>query len=156
MLAERTSCNFTNSFLGHADIAPGNKQDPGILFPWSRLYTEFGVGAWLDDDERTEQAIVQKYRPPHSLPSQVDVRFFLARLVDFGYNLPETLNLTANGGQNSAEDNNYWAQISDVVKAFRGHFSGNSRPETYDHKGVTEIDQFWAWALTAKYKLMKN
>ncbi len=37
------------NFVGHADIAPGRKIDPGPRFPWERLY-QLGFGAWFDDD----------------------------------------------------------------------------------------------------------
>jgi N-acetylmuramoyl-L-alanine amidase len=32
--------------LGHSDVAPGRKEDPGERFPWERLHKE-GVGHWV-------------------------------------------------------------------------------------------------------------
>jgi N-acetylmuramoyl-L-alanine amidase len=35
------------NFLGHGDVAPGRKTDPGIAFPWRRL-ADSGFGLWCE------------------------------------------------------------------------------------------------------------
>ncbi len=38
--------------LGHSDVAPGRKTDPGELFDWPRL-ARAGIGLWPDDQGKT-------------------------------------------------------------------------------------------------------
>ena len=38
--------------LGHSDIAPSRKRDPGEMFPWVEL-AQAGVGRWFPDHETT-------------------------------------------------------------------------------------------------------
>ncbi len=64
--------------IGHNDIAPGRKQDPGPLFPWKRFADE-GLMAWPD------AAMVAAKKPVYEaqLP---DARWFQDRLTDYGFN----------------------------------------------------------------------
>lgn len=36
------------NFIGHADVAPGRKTDPSVLFPWKSL-ADKGFGLWYND-----------------------------------------------------------------------------------------------------------
>lgn len=38
--------------VGHSDIAPGRKRDPGEKFPWKTLF-ENGIGLWVEPAEET-------------------------------------------------------------------------------------------------------
>ena len=66
--------------LGHSDIAPGRKPDPGPLFPWKRL-GEAGLALWPDE------ARAASLRPGYeqALP---DVAWFQQRLARLGYFVP--------------------------------------------------------------------
>ncbi len=59
--------------LGHSDVAPARKQDPGELFDW-RVLADGGIGLW---PEATD--------PPDTLPGISEVQ---ARLARFGYAVP--------------------------------------------------------------------
>lgn len=69
------------SILGHSDIAPQRKVDPGPLFPWKRL-ADAGLVPWPD-----AQAVAQQQALfAESLPT---VAWFQHQLARQGYQVPE-------------------------------------------------------------------
>ena len=71
-----------DSIVGHSDIAPQRKVDPGPLFPWKRL-ADAGLIRWPDAAEvAREQA-----RFAVALP---DIAWFQAQLQQLGYQVPHS------------------------------------------------------------------
>jgi N-acetylmuramoyl-L-alanine amidase len=98
--------------VGHADVAPQRKQDPGALFPWKRLAAE-GIVPWPDDSV----AALKRVEYASSLP---DVAWFQRKLADLGYVVPQD-------GQLSQETRN-------VLVAFQTRY----RPSNID--GVPDAE----------------
>jgi N-acetylmuramoyl-L-alanine amidase len=68
--------------IGHSDIAPLRKLDPGPLFPWKRLAQE-GLGIWPDERLVAEQQALMQ----NNLPS---ISWFQQQLAQAGYTTPQT------------------------------------------------------------------
>ena len=69
------------NILGHSDVAPQRKQDPGALFPWQRL-VDAGLVAWPDTDIARAKASTYAGHVP-------DAAWFQARLAAIGYVVPQ-------------------------------------------------------------------
>jgi len=111
--------------LGHSDIAPDRRLDPGPKFPWRRLY-EHGIGAWHDDDT------VDRYRerfeanPPTLTLLQRGLRAY-------GYDVDET--------------DEHDRRTQDALRAFQMHF----RPSDWSGQPDAETAAI-LFALLDKYR----
>ncbi|MGM8887536.1 N-acetylmuramoyl-L-alanine amidase, partial [Psychrobacter sp. 1U2] len=103
------------NIVGHSDIAPSRKIDPGAKFPWERLYKEYGIGAWYDEFDK--QFIMNQNEFATATIHEIKQEFR-----DYGYQI-----------NNSDE----WDKASrDMVYAFQLHFrpqrpTGELDLETY-------------------------
>ena len=103
------------NIIGHADMAPSRKIDPGAKFPWQRLYKEYGIGAWYDE---------------------FDKQFFMHQDAFAAATIPEIKQAFRDYGY-QINDRDEWDKASrNVVYAFQLHFrpqqpTGELDLETY-------------------------
>ena len=64
--------NDIENILGHSDIAPTRKIDPGVHFPWQKIYKNLGLD-WVRDRINNERVKESEYFN------------FLRRLKEYGY-----------------------------------------------------------------------
>lgn len=97
------------NIVGHSDVAPLRKQDPGPAFPWKKL-AQAGVGRWFDEAAAAKyQAEYVRYGPP-------DAGWFQKQLKRVGYSVPES--------------NYFDANTLHTIAAFQMHY----RPELVNSK----------------------
>ncbi|SIQ26608.1 N-acetylmuramoyl-L-alanine amidase [Chryseobacterium sp. RU37D] len=109
--------------LGHSDIAPTRKQDPGPMFPWKKLYDEYQIGMWYDEaakknyyDLETSTDFQLKYNDPTFI---INVQ---TQLQKFGYGI----DLSGKWDDTTKK----------TIEAFQYHF----RPQNYD--GIMDAETF--------------
>lgn len=103
------------NIIGHSDMAPSRKIDPGAKFPWQRLYEQYGIGAWYDE---ADKALFMNQDEFDSASVEEIKREFR----EYGYRI---------------NDSDEWDKASrNVIYAFQLHFrplkpTGNLDLETY-------------------------
>ena len=106
-ICQRNGINPRN-IIGHSDIAPLRKLDPGPLFPWKRLAAE-GLGIWPNEQAVTRQQAQFEVQLP-------TISWFQSQLARAGYPTPQTGELDV--------------ATRHVIAAFQMHF----RPTRFDGK----------------------
>jgi N-acetylmuramoyl-L-alanine amidase len=97
--------------IGHSDVAPLRKQDPGELFDWPRL-ARAGIGFWPDFTRQTP-------------PTPLNLRESQAQLAEIGYSCP----------QSGAQD----AMTTATILAFQRHFRPEGCNGVLDHETARRI-----------------
>jgi N-acetylmuramoyl-L-alanine amidase len=92
--------------VGHSDVAPARKDDPGELFPWKRL-AQAGHGLWVEPDAAPGAPLAEG-------EEGAGVFAFQAGLTRLGYDC--------------APSGKYDAHTATIVRAFQRHW----RPEKVD------------------------
>jgi N-acetylmuramoyl-L-alanine amidase len=86
------------NILGHSDIAPDRKIDPGVFFPW-KILAQSNIGLWYDNDIN-----------PITYKAS-DILQIQNKLKEFGYKIEQT---------------GIWdLQTNFVIRAFQAHFLPN-------------------------------
>lgn len=124
ILARHTEVKPTD-IVGHSDIAPQRKIDPGPRFPWQRLY-RLGYGAWYDDD--TLFRYWEQFRL--EMPSVLTLQ---SALHEYGYNIDLS-------GEHDQQSRN-------VVRAFQMHFLPWKVNSEFDAETAAAL-----YALLEKYR----
>ncbi|WP_342220377.1 N-acetylmuramoyl-L-alanine amidase [Rickettsiella endosymbiont of Miltochrista miniata] len=118
------------AIVGHSDIAPNRKSDPGPRFPWKYL-AEQGIGAW--PDEQAVNSILKKL----SKNKKINITWLQDNLRLYGYDIQTTKILDQ--------------QSKDVIRAFQWHFEPDNASGIPSLKTVALLE-----ALIKKYPPEEN
>jgi len=124
--------------VGHSDIQPENKTDPGPRFPWRQLAAA-GIGAWYDDGDvawysgqlGARTAVAPD--PLNDAPAVPSLKTVQQALAAYGYGVEATGNADL--------------RTREVVSAFQSHFLPQQRSGEADAQTVATL-----FALLWKYR----
>lgn len=106
-----------DGYLGHSDIAPSRKIDPGELFPWRALAQE-GFGLWPEDSA--------------TVAGNPDLTGAIRRLSEIGYAVPTT-------AEEGSDILNAESATTDVIKAFQRRYLPTQVDGHLDNLTATRI-----------------
>ena len=106
----RHKLNPKTALLGHSDVAPGRKADPGELFPWQDLAKE-GLGVWA-------APTADDYKPA----SDHDVQLMLRTI---GYDCPD--------------HGEYDRAMREALLAFQRHYEPNNLTGTPERETIARL-----------------
>ncbi|MFA9289895.1 MAG: N-acetylmuramoyl-L-alanine amidase [Solirubrobacteraceae bacterium] len=95
--------------LGHSDIAPQRKFDPGPLFPWKYFYDTYRIGAWYNELDKTEFSLLDIKENFNSIEFITSVQ---EDLLKYGYEIKIT--------------GEWDLQTKNVIRAFQYHFNATA------------------------------
>ncbi len=121
-----------DGYLGHSDIAPSRKIDPGELFPWQALARD-GFGLWPEESP--------------AVAGHADLAGALRRLSEIGYAVPTT---AVEGADILTPE----SAATDVIKAFQRRYlparvDGHLDPATASRIAAVAVAHAAARAVTA-------
>lgn len=122
--------------IGHSDIAPGRKCDPGELFPWHKL-AGAGFGLWYNSHNRRDLDDI-------SIKSlnQSDKVDFKHKLEDIGYGFSPCTAPSFSGGSMDVSDDDlaHNTEFMSVIRAFQRRWRQSSVTGILDAGTITSID----------------
>lgn len=122
------------NFIGHSDIAPDRKIDPGVFFPWQILFNAgFGIYPSISPNISAEQALY-KFGDRGE-----NISILQQRLRILGYNIEVT--------------KEFDKQTSDVIRAFQSHFLPDLILKNGTIDDFFNLNMTYTWTINSQHIL---